>query len=359
MRESGFARQSVAFSPPVEVWELLATLQPEVYTKCLTEPWKWVLVCDKAVYGLKDAPLLWFLRCIASFKELGMLPCSHDACVWKMTRGEKLVLLLSLHVDDTLVTGEESDIHFLHVELQKRFGPMKAERGDFKHFGVHVSKLANHHIVMSQAKYLEVLKPVITIHPRGSGRQLDSEASAEEISDYRSLVSGIAWVGVTNPNAQAAASLFQGFLPLPCIRQVERLNAFLAQLKACYVPTTFTCIDLASAKLLTIADSSLGNNDKYSQAGHVVLLAHDTPDQPHLCGYVNLLNFRSGKSKRVASSSMAAEVLQLATAVEDSMFIQSWLYELLHPTLCSLDLLKIDPRQFIPCAGCTDCSDAY
>lgn len=153
--------------------------------------------------------------------------------------------------------------------------------------------------------------------------------------------------------------MFQGFLPVPTIRHIEKLNTFLAQLKTCYVPTSFTCIDLERAKLLTAADSSLGNADKYSQAGHDVFLTLDTPGQSHLCGYVTLLNFKSGKSKRVASSSMAAEVLQLATAVEDSMFVQSWLYELAHPTLSSLELHQVDPRQFIPCEVCTDCNDAY
>ena len=74
--------------------------------------------------------------------------------VWKLVRSEKLMLLLSLHVDDTLVTGSDQDIDILHGELQKRFGPMKAERHSFKHFGVHVSKLENHHVVMSQENYL-------------------------------------------------------------------------------------------------------------------------------------------------------------------------------------------------------------
>ena len=78
------------------------------------------------MYGLKDAPLLWHLRCVATLRELGLEPSPHDKCVWKKVdkKSSRWLLLMSWHVDDTLVTGDSGEIAKLHKALEQRFGPM-------------------------------------------------------------------------------------------------------------------------------------------------------------------------------------------------------------------------------------------
>jgi hypothetical protein len=201
LRESGFQRQPIAFTPPADVWKMLAELDPATYAQCLHNPGLWCLECDKAVYGLKDAPLLWHLRCTATLKELKLVQSPHDSCVWKLVVGGELKILMSLHVDDTLVTGDPAHITKLHKALEARFGTMKAESGQFKHFGVDVTKEPNFDVVLSQERYLSTLKPVEVLRKRGDGRLMESPALDAEVSDFRSLVSGVAWVGVTHPGA--------------------------------------------------------------------------------------------------------------------------------------------------------------
>jgi hypothetical protein len=171
-------------------------------------------------------------------------------------------------------------------------------------------------------------------------------------------VSGIAWAGVTSPTAQAGASLFQAALPTPTVGQCLHLNAFLEQLRSIYQPLLFRHdVDVSKAKLMCVADSSLGNNARYSQGGFVILVAEDSAE--HVCGNCTVLNAKSSKSKRVASSTMSAETLALMAAQEESSFLQSFLHELLHPGLSAAQLLQVPDAELMPCDCATDCGDLY
>ena len=180
----------------------------------------------------------------------------------------------------------------------------------------------------------------------------------QEVTDFRSLVSGMAWVGITSPGAQAVASLMQGFLPVPKLKHLDMANAALQQLIDEYVPLVFRFgFSLSSSKLLLKTDSSLGNNQKYSQGGFVLFLCED--DSQQLGGYVNLIGFRSGKSKRVANSTSAAETLAMNAGLETALHIQTWLAELQNPTLSPKQMTNLPSNELLPIDACTDCNDLY
>ena len=79
----------------------------------------------KALYGLKQAPLLWNLRIDEFFKSHGFVRQAADACLYKYeetVNGEVKWILLSVSVDDILVTGNHFDrIEQLHKELNDAF----------------------------------------------------------------------------------------------------------------------------------------------------------------------------------------------------------------------------------------------
>jgi hypothetical protein len=197
----------------------------------------WVIELAKSVYGLKDAPLMWFIMIDSFLRAREMKPTAHDPCVYKLCKIHELVLLLSLHVDDTLSTGTQPELDAMRAALEKKFGSVKREVDVFRHFGVDIvrcKKTSN--VYCSQADYLRQLSPNVIDRPRGSGRTLESALSADEVTLYRSLVSAIAWLGVTFPPALACASLCQGFLPLPTVAHVNLLNTCLCQFKEFYTP---------------------------------------------------------------------------------------------------------------------------
>jgi hypothetical protein len=178
------------------------------------------------------------------------------------------------------------------------------------------------------------------------------------VTDFRSLVSGIAWVGITSPGAQAIASLMQSYLPVPKLKHLDMVNAALQQLIDGYVPLVFRAgFDLKYSKLLLMTDSSLGNNQKYSQGGYLLFLSEDNPNQ--LAGYMSLVGFRGAKSKRVANSTSAAETLAMNQGVEFAVHIQTWLAELEDPTMTARQMTNLPSMSLLPLEACTDCNDLY
>ncbi len=109
---------------------------------------------------------------------------------------------------------------------------------------------------------------------------------------------------------------------------------------------------------MCISDSSLGNASRYSQGGYFLLLANSENDGM-ICGNCTVIAARSSKSKRVASSTMHAETLALASGLEEAGYVQTWLHELNNPHLSTWDLLHVSGPELTPIVGITDCNDLY
>jgi hypothetical protein len=238
LKSAGYERQPCSFRPPANVWDMLAKINPSLFSQAAADPSQYCLELSTAAYGLKDAPLLWNLRIALTLRQADLRASRHDSCVFFGTDASGTVdLLLSLHVDDALVTGTGPRIAWLHGKMQAAFGPIEQEQGAFRHFGVDVVRdPQTRHVYMSQEFYIQQLWPVVLQRVRGDGRTADTAANDAETTELRSLTSGIAWVGVTHAGAQAAASLFQNALLTPAISDFVRLNCFLDQLRAEYAP---------------------------------------------------------------------------------------------------------------------------
>ena len=78
-----------------------------------------------------------------------------------------------------------------------------------------------------------------------------------------------------------------------------------------------------------------------------------------LCGPCVPISSRSGKSKRVANSSMAAETLAQLQAIEEGLLLQTWIHELVHPELDARQLLAVPAHELPPLVGVTDCEDLH
>jgi hypothetical protein len=262
--------------------------------------------------------------------------------------------MLTIHVDDLLATGSTSVLDALEKILKDEFGGLTFDRIAFRHFGVDISQdMESFEVRASQEAYIAELKP-ITLPTRFNKTH---PIPSEMITEFRSLVSGMAWVSVTSPQAMSSASLFQGFLPAPLYEHVLMLNANLAQLKATYVCLTYKAIEKPH-RILDIADSSFANAAKYSQGGFLVMITHAS--QECLCGSFVLIDWRSAKSKRVATSTMHSEALAMIGNLESSTFVQSYMLELARPELTGIQLLE--PQNFEEMVGiiqCTDCNDLY
>ena len=288
INESGtMTRQPCGFVPPdAQLFELLAELDP-AWKEAAASPDEWGVELLKGVYGLKDAPLLWFMRIDAFLKgPCGMKAMRHDPLCYTKTRErsnkthsdtttDELEITISLHVDDILGTSDDAATFWLHTKLESEFGTMKKEIDSFRHYGLDVHRdISTKHVYLDQRSYLDQLQP---FPPKGRTAKA-TIVSKEDNTSYRSLVSAIAWAGITSPLANSIASLFQGFLPEVTLEHMEMLNCALAQLLQEYAPLCFrhgfSLREASKLRIIVLADSSLANSQKYSQGMFHVFLCH-------------------------------------------------------------------------------------
>ena len=125
---------------------------------------------------MKDAPLLWNLRTVLVLvSELLYVRSSHDSCLFYRVFENRVVVVISPHVDDTLATGEQWALEELHKDLEQRFGTMKAEKNNFRHFGVDISRdTETKDVKMCQKSYIANLKPISRKKEKGRTVECDS-----------------------------------------------------------------------------------------------------------------------------------------------------------------------------------------
>ena len=77
---------------------------------------------EKALYGLRQSGLLWNDLLVSKLVKVhGMEQCKTDPCAFRLIREGKVVLILTVHVDDMAVGGPEDEIDKLLVVLNEDF----------------------------------------------------------------------------------------------------------------------------------------------------------------------------------------------------------------------------------------------
>jgi hypothetical protein len=136
------------------------------------------------------------------------------------------------------------------------------------------------------------------------------------------------------------------------------LNGLLEQLYECYQPLIIRGdVDYRNCLIVCVSDASLGNASKYSQVGYMLGLSKPIVDLIEFLW--SLTNYKSHKSKRVATSTLHSELLGQLSGIEEAVLLQSFLYELAHPALSTTELLRAEASKLQPIWGITDCCDLH
>ncbi len=96
---------------------------------------EYVILLDRAMYGLVQSPRQYYLLYGSELEKLGLKQCAADPCVWYKEENGEAVLIIVVYVDDCIVAGPKEQVEWFKTQIKKRFniaelGPIK------KHLGV-------------------------------------------------------------------------------------------------------------------------------------------------------------------------------------------------------------------------------
>jgi hypothetical protein len=278
-----------------------------------------------------DAPLNW-RKTLVQFVtgDLKYKQSVLDPCTFMLYEGSKVRGMLAIEVDDLLMFGDEEHEKRMRL-LQQRFTFGKIEEIDERGVnfnGRRLRQIGEDVLIDMKAFIEERLHPVKLDAKRA--KQKESKLTEEEVSLVRSTCGALNWAGREGrPDAAAAASLFSSMMTEMKVSDVLELNKAVDQLKKTS-DMALRIQPLAHMCWGVVSDASYANaRGGKTQAGHLLI----TFEQGLLEGKrvkTNVLHWKSGKLKRVVSSTLAAETQSLGRGIGDLLWMMVMYYELLH-----------------------------
>ncbi|KAK8628127.1 hypothetical protein V6N13_063839 [Hibiscus sabdariffa] len=177
----------------------------------------------KALYGLKQAPRAWYKKIDSYLIEKGFERSKNEHTLYVKNQGKNDLLIVSLYVDDLLVTGNSSNMVLSFKEEMKKKFEM-TDLGLMNYFlGMEVHQGENG-IFISQRKYandvlkkfkMQNCKPVST--PLVVNEKLSKFDGQRKVDakEYKSLVGSLLYLTTTRPDLMFAASFLSRFMTAP------------------------------------------------------------------------------------------------------------------------------------------------
>lgn len=174
--------------------ELIETVhvdQPQGYKKKGEE--EKVYKFRKALYGLRQAPRVWYSKIEAYFQKEGFVKCPSDHTLFIEFGEEGMILIVSLYVDNLIFTGNSKDMFEEFKQSMKKEFDM-TDLGRMTYFlGVEVIQ-NDDGIFIGQSKYardalerfgMDKSKPVS--NPVAPGNKLTKKGSGNEVDATNKL----------------------------------------------------------------------------------------------------------------------------------------------------------------------------
>ncbi|OHW95249.1 reverse transcriptase domain protein [Colletotrichum incanum] len=281
-----------------------------------------VVELRRALYGLRDAPLLWYREFSGTLRRLGMEPTAEDPCLFQTP--DKKVLLI-FYVDDILVL-----YHKNHADIATSImGGIKAtyevkDQGSAEwYLGIRIlrDRLARK-IYLAHDTYIERIAskfnlvdsrtPTIPL-PTITLEKNDSQATPDEVRRFQEKIGSILYTAIMiRPDVAYACALLSRFLTNPskahhrAADQVIRYLYHTRYLAICYGTS-------GGAQVLLIAsDASFADDEetRRSSQGYIISL------------YEGPIQWKAARQSTVTTSTTEAELLSLEHVAKETIALQ-------------------------------------
>ena len=284
----------------------------------------------KGAYGRADAPLLWFKELQKGLVELGFRQAPFDPCVFTLIDDKgKTIGLIGVHVDDGLCCGNYVFQQKLQLLSQKfPFGSQK--KTDFVFTGLHIEQHADMSISVDQTQYVKEISPIQI--PWNRKQCPEDPISETERQSLRAVIGSLLYAAVnTRPDLGSRLSYLQGKINNGQVKHLSEANKILHDAKMnSDVKIKYQPIRIEDTRFVAFSDASFASERNHSShQGMLVMAAHKCIGKNE-SSPVNPIIWTSRKIQKVAVSTLSAEAMALAGAVDTLAWVRlfwAWLID--------------------------------
>ena len=305
LRGSEQSNRVLGMEPPEEMRQKLKLRQDEVVQLL------------KGAYGRVDAPYLWFVELKKTLEELGFQASPFDPCLFHLSdpKTQETQGLIGVHVDDGLCCGNETFQNKLkQLEAKFPFGSRKMHK--FVFTGLHVTQEADYTITVNQSQYVRDIHAISISRDRRC--QPDTVVTEEERQALRALIGSLQYAAVnTRPDICSRLGWLQSQINKAKVSTLVEANRTLHEAKQhSNVALRIQSIPVPDLRFVAFSDASFASEKcPDSHQGMMIMSAHKCIGENRRSP-INPMVWHSKKIQKVAVSTLSAEAMALAGAVD-------------------------------------------
>lgn len=273
----------------------------------------------EALYGLKQALRAWYSRIEAYFIKEGFQKCDYEHTLFVKINKEGNMLIVSLYVDDLLLTGND-ELMFVEFKKSMKDEFDMTDLGKMKYFlGLEVQQKSDG-VFICQRKYArEILQrfgmdesnSVQTPIVPGSKIFKDEGGKKVDKTNFKQMVGCLMYLTATRPDMMFAVSLLSRYMENPTDLHSQQAKRVLRYLQGTVGHGIFYRHG-GSDGIIAYTDSDYAGDldDRKSTSGYVFLLSSGA------------VSWSSKKQPIVSLSTTEAEFIAAATCVCQAIWLK-------------------------------------
>ena len=305
LRGEEHSTRVLGLEPPSELREKMR-LAPNEIVKLL-----------KGAYGRVDAPYLWYMELKKGLESLNFQISPFDPCTFVLIHPKDRTTegIIGIHVDDGLCCGS-SYFHEQVKLLEKKFPFGSYKRRNFTFTGLRLDQQPDYSIWVSQEQYVKDIAAISISRERRMTP--DDPVTESERQSLRAVIGSLQYAATNSrPDLCSRLGMLQSAINKASVSTLIEANRVLHEAKRfSQVTLKIQPIPINDMRFIAFSDASFASSKvPDSHQGMVIMSCHQNIGS-NRTSLVNPIVWHSKKIQKVAVSTLSAEAMSLAGAVD-------------------------------------------